>query len=175
MSNFPKHGGRGCQSQGVCFCPPLVRSQEQHRTGHTRSGHGRAQDAHVRAQGPGRLEFESPHRCRKRVPGIECFFQGRNDARKRRNTPDLEAGAQLPWAHSQRYSRSRRRPGPQAEPWGPAPQEALLPAARRGPGGRGALVRWSQHPDRVPGLCLSFSTVWVKLTASFQIILSKQQ
>lgn len=149
----------------MCFCPPLVRSQEQHRTGHRRSGHGRAQDTHVRGQGPGRLKFESPHGCRKRVPGIECFLRGRNDARKGRSTPDLEAAAQPPWAHGQRHSRSGSQPGPQA----------LLPAAHRGPRGRGAPVRGSQHPDRVPGLCLSFSTVWVKPTASFQIILSKRQ
>ena len=40
--------GWGCQSQDVCFCPPLLRSQEQRRTGHRRSCHGRAQGARVR-------------------------------------------------------------------------------------------------------------------------------
>ena len=83
----------------------------------------------------------------------------------------MEAAASL--GSRQRHSRSRSQAHRQSPGDRHRGTPCFLPPVAAP--GMGALVHWSQRPDRVPGLCLGFSTVWAKLTASFQIILSKQQ
>lgn len=149
-------------SQGRVFLPPLVRSQEQGRTGHRRL----LPRAHAGRTGraPAPRELKKALWVQKARRDAEMMPEGEG-------TPDLAAAASL-GSRAPTHTPGAR---PTGRALGTSTTDALLSAARRGPRMRGSLRPLKPAPDRVPGLCLGFSTVWVKLTASFQIILSQQQ